>query len=525
MKSNKILKISKIFIISFLLLLTPVITYADEVNNDIEEQTIENTEGSEKDKSAEVLSGPENNTEKEKTEGQVENVEKNAPAVTSETQTDKNDGQDNNGTTNQSTTADHPIEKPKVAVITTKVEENGNPLKGAVLQILDNEGNVVDEWVSDGTEHTSLLPEGTYTLHEKQAPEGYILTEDKSFTVKVEVKELDSGVDFSETPCPHYGGTPLYYVEIEGVKSEVYCINQDWETPDENSIYDGAVLNSEDIKNFTTQTVFVDAHQNKEKKDISDQSLSKPELYNKLLDIIYHRQKASTIFSDLTEAEIRYVTESALKNYTNAGLTRVQGVKTSQAPENYDRYDYYINGSYTWYLYPWYRSFVYDPDAPLGKDIFKTVIGEGNAFGNLARHWNGGDHNAKNSEEIRKKIARYFELYQYLISNTNHHPSDMHLYIFATNNTSTDLSGNDFDNGAYQNLLGISWYNPYDENHTINLKLKNEKVPETPKKKTSKKEHNNPQTGDSIMTYIVTFTIGLSGIIGVTTRTIKKEFE
>ena len=69
MKSNKILKISKIFIISFLLLLTPVITYADEVNNDIEEQTIENTEGSEKDKSAEVLSGPENNTEKEKTEG------------------------------------------------------------------------------------------------------------------------------------------------------------------------------------------------------------------------------------------------------------------------------------------------------------------------------------------------------------------------------------------------------------------------------------------------------------------------
>ena len=505
MKNDKILKISKIFIFSFFLLFTPIVVYADEANNEMAEQTANNN--------AESL------LEETKDTNDEQDTEKGQDLSNQSAKTNSND------TTPKVENNNNPIEEHKVAVITTKVDENDKPLKDAVLQILDSEGNVVDEWVSDGTEHTSLLPEGTYTLHEKQAPEGYKLALDKSFTVKVEIADTEAGVDFSKTPCPHYGGTPLYYVEIEGVKSEVYCINQDWETPDENSIYDGAVLNSEDIKNFTTQTVFVDAHQNKEKKDISDQSLSKPELYNKLLDIIYHRQKASTIFSDLTEAEIRYVTESALKNYTNAGLTRVQGVKTSQAPENYDRYDYYINGSYTWYLYPWYRSFVYDPDAPLGKDIFKTVIGEGNAFGNLARHWNGGDHNAKNSEEIRKKIARYFELYQYLISNTDHHPSDMHLYIFATNNTSTDLSGNDFDNGAYQNLLGISWYNPYDENHTINLKLKNEKVPETPKKKISKKEHNNPQTGDSIMTYIVTFTIGLSGIIGVTTRTIKKEFE
>ncbi|MBR2832837.1 MAG: hypothetical protein IKE75_00090, partial [Bacilli bacterium] len=229
-----------------------------------------------------------------------------------------------------------------VSVVIDKVDENGNPLAGATLQILDSTGNIVEEWISDGSSHQTMLPEGNYILHEKAAPQGYIKAEDKPFTIKVEVNELDAGVDFSETPCEHYGGTPLYYVEINGQKSEVYCINQDWETPDENSTYDGEILSPDDIRNYTQQTVYVDAHENKELMDISDQSLSSEELYDKLLDIIYHRQNASEVFSDLTEAEIRYVTESALKNYTNAGLTRVQRVNIGSEPENYQSMDYYV---------------------------------------------------------------------------------------------------------------------------------------------------------------------------------------
>ena len=124
---------------------------------------------------------------------------------------------DENDTTRATGTA-IPVEEHKVKVITTKVDEDGNPLSGAVLQILDSEGNVVDEWTSDGTAHESLLTEGTYTLHEASAPEGYKLADDKTFTVKVEVIDIEAGVDFSETPCQHYGGTPLYYVEIEGEK-------------------------------------------------------------------------------------------------------------------------------------------------------------------------------------------------------------------------------------------------------------------------------------------------------------------
>ena len=467
-----------------------------------EEVTEEKTETSEEVK--EEIS-KEETIEETKEEVTEEKTEAKEETVVNETKGQKNE-----------TTTKEQAEEHKVQTTTSKVDEDGAPLAGSLLQIIDANGNIVDEWISDGTDHVTMLPEGDYILHEVSAPNGYIKAADKPFTVKVEVKDLNAGVDFSETPCDHYGGTPLYYIEMESQKSEVYCINQDWETPDENSIYDGMVLTSDDIRNFMKQTVYTDAHQNTSKIDVSDQSLSSQELYDKMLDIIYHRQLAVELFDDLTPAEIRYVTESALKNYTNAGLTRVQRVNKGKEPTNYDAIDFYEtnDGKYTWYVYPWYRSFVYNPNAPLGSDIFTTVVGEGDAFGNLARHWSQG-HNAKSNEEIRTKIARYYELYQYLVSDVDHHPADMHLYIYSTANTATDTSSFDFDNGAYQNLLGITWYNPYDENYAIDLDLINVKdteppvtpdtpitpdkpvTPEQPVKPVAQTKTNiSPQTGD-----------------------------
>ena len=498
-----------ITILFFMAFLMPSVVSAEELENfktsDLNEEIVleENKENvSEEPKATEEV----NNEEVADDSNKEETVTENKREVSND------DNKDKSKTSNTS-------EVHKVLCIITKVDEDGNPLKGAVLQIIDSNGNVVDEWTSDGTKHETYLPEGEYTLHEKSAPEGYKLADDQSFTVKVEIASIDAGVDYSEVPCQHYGGTPLYYVEIEGEKYEVYCINQDWETPDDYSIYDGAVLTSSDINTYTTQTVYTDAHQNKGSVDISDQSLSSEELYNKLLTIIYHRQLASSIFTDLTEAEIRYVTESALKNYTNAGLTRVQRVATTAVPTGYDRYDYYVDGRFTWYLYPWYRSFIYDPDAPLGSNVYKTDIGNGNAFGTLARHWNDG-HYGKSDPDARAKLARFYELYLYLISDDNPHPSDMHLYIFTTTNKALDLSGYDFDEGAYQNLLGIRWYNPQDEDHKIYLSVVNEKAPVEKKKVKKTKKHKqykksiNPQTGDSIMNYIIMLPISLYGMVG-----------
>ena len=77
----------------------------------------------------------------------------------------------------------------------SKVDMNGEELKGAKMQILDSEGNVATyqddkwkeqkaEWTSDGTPHRiSRLPHGNYTLHEEQSIEGYTLVTDIPFEV------------------------------------------------------------------------------------------------------------------------------------------------------------------------------------------------------------------------------------------------------------------------------------------------------------------------------------------------------
>lgn len=68
----------------------------------------------------------------------------------------------------------------------TKVDEEGNPLKGASLQVTDINGNVFDSWTTDGTPYgIRYLVEGReYILRELEAPAGYELAEDIHFTVK-----------------------------------------------------------------------------------------------------------------------------------------------------------------------------------------------------------------------------------------------------------------------------------------------------------------------------------------------------
>ncbi len=77
----------------------------------------------------------------------------------------------------------------------SKVDMNGEELKGAKMQILNAEGNVATyqddkqkeqkaEWTSDGTPHRiNRLPLGNYTLHEEQSIEGYTLATDIPFEV------------------------------------------------------------------------------------------------------------------------------------------------------------------------------------------------------------------------------------------------------------------------------------------------------------------------------------------------------
>ena len=65
------------------------------------------------------------------------------------------------------------------------------------MQLIDSEDNVVDEWVSDGTNHVvSKLGAGEYVLKEIAAPDGYVIAADIKFSVdvygNVTVENVDS---------------------------------------------------------------------------------------------------------------------------------------------------------------------------------------------------------------------------------------------------------------------------------------------------------------------------------------------
>ena len=75
----------------------------------------------------------------------------------------------------------------KINVEFSKIDvTTGNELPGAHLEIRDNEGNLIEEWVSTNETHFFELLPGKYTLTETIAPEGYELSTE---TVEFEVKD------------------------------------------------------------------------------------------------------------------------------------------------------------------------------------------------------------------------------------------------------------------------------------------------------------------------------------------------
>ena len=77
----------------------------------------------------------------------------------------------------------------------------GEELDGATLQVLDEEENLIDEWVSvKGQPHTVTCLEigKTYILREKAAPSGYIVTADKHFLIGTDGKTASNDTTIRE---------------------------------------------------------------------------------------------------------------------------------------------------------------------------------------------------------------------------------------------------------------------------------------------------------------------------------------
>ena len=76
----------------------------------------------------------------------------------------------------------------KLVEVTKTDLTTGEEIEGAELEVIDEEGNVIDKWVSGKEPHkvTGLEEGKTYTLTEKTAPYGYEVAESITFTVSTD---------------------------------------------------------------------------------------------------------------------------------------------------------------------------------------------------------------------------------------------------------------------------------------------------------------------------------------------------
>lgn len=95
----------------------------------------------------------------------------------------------------------------KVEISKTDIT-TGEELEGAKLQILNKDGEILEEWVTDGKPHlVEKLPVGEeLTLREITAPEGYEIAEDVKFTLE-DTMEIQK-VEMKDARTPETPGVP-----------------------------------------------------------------------------------------------------------------------------------------------------------------------------------------------------------------------------------------------------------------------------------------------------------------------------
>ena len=100
----------------------------------------------------------------------------------------------------------------------TKTDITGEQeIEGAKLQVLDEEGNIIEEWTSTKEPYRIEYKKKkkTYILHEEAAPEGFLIAEDVEFTVE-ETGEVQKVSMKDEVPMGQLIiKTPLANVEFE----------------------------------------------------------------------------------------------------------------------------------------------------------------------------------------------------------------------------------------------------------------------------------------------------------------------
>ena len=110
-------------------------------------------------------------------------------------------------------------ENKPITVEISKQDIYGSELADAEMQLVNENGEVVDEWVSDGTNHViSELKAGKYTLKETAAPDGYVIATDISFEV---FEDGSVKVENVEATATTEDGHPLIVMVDNTTKVEI----------------------------------------------------------------------------------------------------------------------------------------------------------------------------------------------------------------------------------------------------------------------------------------------------------------
>ena len=135
-------------------------------------------------------------------------------------------------------------------VMITKTNITGDKeIEGAKMQIVDDEGNVVEEWTSSDKPHFiegKLTAGKRYTLHEESAPDGYVVAADIQFTVSdggiidaVLMKDDTTKVNISKRDITNDK-------ELKGAKLQIIDSNgkvvEEWESTDKPHYIEGKLI-------------------------------------------------------------------------------------------------------------------------------------------------------------------------------------------------------------------------------------------------------------------------------------------
>ena len=128
----------------------------------------------------------------------------------------------------------------------TKVKEDGTPLAGAALRVLDPDGNPVCEFESgeEASIFTGVLSLGvTYTLHEVSAPDGYAIAPDQTFTLdengEATVTMTDKKTEVSIIKT-NTSGEPLEGATLQLLSGET--VIEEWVSTTEPHVFTGITV-------------------------------------------------------------------------------------------------------------------------------------------------------------------------------------------------------------------------------------------------------------------------------------------